>query len=109
MCYTEETVEKEIEITQILFQDPIVHPARKQSAAGHQEKLLHRIGERAQQIVRKGRAADIIKAVLLPGIGEGGRARLRGEHTGSKQRGITATGNIQCTARTFLADSQKLL
>ena len=104
----EKTGEKRIKIREILRQDMIIHPPGEQRSAGHQEKVLDGIGQITVQIIRKIRARDVVKAVFLAGVGEGGHILPGGEHTCRKQRGITAAGDIYGAVRVFFFDGEQL-
>ena len=104
----EEAVEKRVEVRKILGQDLIVHPSGQQRAASHEEKVLDGIGQAAGQLVGKGRAGDVVKAVFLPGVGEGRHALFRREHPCREQGRIAAAGDVDGAVRVLLSDGKQL-
>ena len=104
----EEAVEKRVEVRKILGQDLIVHPSGQQRAAGHEEEVLDGIGQAAGQLVGKGRAGNVVKAVLLPGIGERGHALFRREHPCREQGRIAAAGDVDGAVREPFPDGKQL-
>ena len=104
----EEAVEKRVEVRKILGQDLIVHPAGQQRAAGHEEEILDGIGQATGQLIGKGRAGNVIKAVFLPGIGEGGHALLGSEHPCGEQGRVAAAGDVDGAVRVLLSDGEQL-
>ena len=104
----EEAVEKRVEVRKILGQDLIVHPSGQQRAAGHEEEILDGIGQAAGQLVGKGRAGNVVKAVFLPGVGEGGHALLGSEHPCGEQGRVAAAGDVDGAVRVLLSDGEQL-
>ena len=104
----EEAVEKQVEVREILRQDLIVHPSGQQRAAGHEEKVLDGISQAAGQLVGKGRAGNVVKAVFLPGIGEGRHALLGSEHPCGEQGRVAAAGDVDGAVRVLLSDGEQL-
>ena len=104
----EEAVEKRVEVRKILGQDLIVHPSGQQRAAGHEEEVLNGIGQAAGQLIRESRAGNVIKAVFLPGIGEGRYALLGGEHPCREQGCVAAAGDVDGAVRVLLSDGEQL-
>ena len=104
----EEAVEKRVEVRKILGQDLIVHPSGQQRAAGHEEEVLDGIGQAAGQLVGKGRAGNVIKAVFLPGVGEGGHALFRREHPCREQGRVAAAGDVDGAVREPFPDGKQL-
>ena len=104
----EEAVEKRVEVRKILGQDLIVHPSGQQRAAGHEEEILNGIGQTAGQLIGKGRAGNVVKAVFLPGVGEGGHALFCREHSRREEGRIAAAGDVDGAVREPFPDGKQL-
>ena len=104
----EKAGEEGVEVGQIPGQDVVVHPPGQQRPSGHEEEFLNGIGEGTGQVVGKGRAGDVIEAVLLPGVSKGGHAPLGGEHPRREQGCVAAAGNVQGAVGILLPDGDQL-